>query len=378
MNEPREPMLHVLLVDDDPMLRRALVRTLQRKGYSAISTAESASAALETIEKDGPDVVISDMSMPGASGLDLLRAIRGRDLELPVIFLTGMPSVDTAARAVELGAFRYLTKPLAEGELERALTDAARARDLARARGQTGGRVQLEQAFRRALDALSMAYQPIVSAQSHEAIGYEALMRSGEPALPNPLAVLDAAEKLGALHFLGQQLRRLVAETIAHTATGPLFYVNLHVADLADPDLFDEASPLSAHAPRVVLELTERASLEAVPDFEERLERLRSMGYRLAVDDLGAGYAGLSYFASVRPDVIKIDLSLVRDVHRDPVKREVVRSLTALASTLAVEVVAEGIEATEERDVLIELGCTHLQGYALARPGPAFPDVRWG
>ncbi len=376
MNESERPKLRVLLVDDDELLRRAVSRALRQKNYEVL-TAASASDALERIEDGAPDAVVSDISMPGASGLDLLRAIRGRDLDLPVIFVTGVPSVETAARAVELGAFRYLTKPLDLGDLDKALADAERARDLARAHGQMGGRVRLEQAFRRALEGIWMAYQPLVSTRSHETIGYEALLRSAEPELPNPLAVLDAAEKLGALHLLGQRLRALVADTVATTPPGTLFYVNLHVADLADPDLFDPRAPLSPHAKRVVLELTERASLETVPDFEDRLRKLREMGYRLAVDDLGAGYAGLSYFASVRPDVVKIDMSLVRNIDTDAVKREVVRSLTSLAVNLDVQVVAEGVETVPERDTLVELGCTHLQGYLLARPAPPFPQIEW-
>lgn len=366
----------VLIVDDEPALRAAVSRLLSRGGYDSVAV-ESASQALEEIERQLPDLVVSDISMPGASGIDLLRAMRGRDLDLPLIFLTGSPTVQTAARALELGAFRYLTKPFDNEELLRAVEDAVRTRALAKAHGTLGGRAQLERAFLRSLEGIWMAFQPLVSTASREPIGYEALLRSKEPALPSPIAVLDAAEKLGTLHMLGQMLRTRVAEVIEKAPPGPLFFVNVHVADLTDADLFDPRSPLSLHASRVVLELTERASLEGVADIEDRIARLRSLGYRIAVDDLGAGYAGLSYFASVKPEVVKIDISLVRNVDRDPVRRQVVSSLVTLATSLGIEVVAEGIETTPERDTLIELGCHHLQGYALARPGPPFPTVSW-
>ena len=86
------------------------------------------------------------------------------------------------------------------------------------------------------------------------------------------------------------------------------------------------------------------------------------------MDDLGAGYAGLSSFAALEPDVVKLDISLVRDVDREPVKRKLVGSLAALCRDLRVTVLAEGVETAGERDVLVELGCEWLQGYLFGRP----------
>ena len=95
----------------------------------------------------------------------------------------------------------------------------------------------------------------------------------------------------------------------------------------------------------------------------------------MAVDDLGEGYAGLSSLVTLRPDIAKLDMSLVRDVHRSPLKRDIVAALVDLARRSGILVVAEGIETVEERDALVELGCDLLQGYYFARPGPAFPVV---
>jgi EAL domain-containing protein (putative c-di-GMP-specific phosphodiesterase class I) len=366
----------VLLVDDEPALQRAFSRVLNRAGYTTV-TAGSVAEALVEIEREAPDLVVSDLSMPGASGIDLLRAVRAKGPDLPVVFMTGAPSLQTAIGAVELGAFRYLTKPVDHEELLGTVADALRMRALTRVHDVSGERAALERALASAIDQLFMVFQPLVGASTRQIVGYEALMRSREPSLASPLAVLDAAEKLGALHELGRTVRARVAAAFDGAPPGVCFYVNVHVADLADADLFDPTAPLSSHAHRVVLELTERASLEGVSDTEERIARLRALGYRIAVDDLGAGYAGLSYFASVKPEIIKIDLSLVRDIDRDVVKKRVVASLTSLAKSLGIEVVAEGIETTAERDALIEIGCDLLQGYALARPGPPFPAITW-
>lgn len=366
-----------LVVDDDEAVAKAMARAL-RGTASRVSIAADATQALALLASEEFDVVLSDVHMPRTSGTELLKRVRERDLDLPVILLTGHPTTDSAAAAVEHRAFRYLTKPVSASTLREVVLEAARLRALTRLRTPANAdRETLHAALLRALSSLSMAYQPIVSTATRNPIGYEALMRSAEPALRSPLDVLDAAEKLGALHAVGRQVRALVARDLALAPPGATIFVNLHPADLADSELYDPLAPLSPHAPRVVLEITERASLETVADLELRLAALRGLGFRLAIDDLGAGYAGLSYFARVRPQIVKIDLSLVRDVHADPVRQRVVLSLVSLASGLGMEVVAEGVETVEERDALIALGCTHLQGYVLARPAPPFAEITW-
>lgn len=371
-----QPGARILVVDDEELIRTMLVRSLTRDGYDVTAVA-SAPEALRASEQTAFDLILTDISMPQMDGLDLLKALRAQGRDVPIVLLTGQPSVDTAAQALEHGAFRYLTKPIARPELLRVIQAGLEAR--ARMRGAAApGQPDLGASFQRALEGMWMAYQPILSVRSREAIGYEALMRSREPSLPHPGAVIDAAERLGAVHELGRVLRRKVAVDIETAPAHLTFFVNVHPTDLADDDLFEASVPLSLHAPRIVLELTERSTLEGVRDLAERIGRLRALGYRIAVDDLGAGYAGLSYFASIRPDLVKIDMSLVRDIDGNPLKQRVVHSLTSLGRSLGMEIVAEGIETCGERDVLIDLQCTHLQGYLFAKPAPPFVLPSWG
>jgi EAL domain-containing protein (putative c-di-GMP-specific phosphodiesterase class I) len=131
-------------------------------------------------------------------------------------------------------------------------------------------------------------------------------------------------------------------------------------------------------ARRVVLEVTERAAIEQVDDVERRVGRLREHGFRVAVDDLGAGYAGLSSFALLEPEIVKLDVSLLRDIDQSPVKQKLVASMTALCKDMGFLVVAEGIETVAERDCVVSLGCDLLQGYLFARPGRPFPTATWG
>ena len=134
---------------------------------------------------------------------------------------------------------------------------------------------------------------------------------------------------------------------------------------------------MTALAPRVVLEFTERTALEPGPEVASIVAQLRELGYAIAVDDLGAGYAGLTSFAALEPDIVKIDMNLIRGIHDSSIKRRLVRSIVELCADLGVLVVAEGIETREERDACVRLGCDLLQGFAIARPGPAFPAVTW-
>ena len=185
-----------------------------------------------------------------------------------------------------------------------------------------------------------------------------------------------AAMRLGRLESLGRAIRSLASEPIPADADFALF-VNLHVTDLTDPSLSDPESPLSKIAHRVVLEITERSSLDEVKDARRRVAALREMGFRIAVDDLGAGYAGLSSFTLLEPEIVKLDMSLVRDIHVTSTKQKVVRSMTALSKDMGMTVVAEGVETREERDCLVDLGCDLLQGFLFAKPGRAFPGVAW-
>src|SRR6201999_4259426 len=135
-------------------------------------------------------------------------------------------------------------------------------------------------------------------------------------------------------------------------------------------------SPLTPYASHVVLEITERTSLSRIGDVRSCVGKLRELGFRIAVDDLGAGYAGLSSFSQIEPDVAKLDMSLVRGIDASPRKASIVRSmLTVCQRELGTYVVCEGVETEAERDTLTELGANLLQGYLFARPQRGFRGV---
>ena len=382
----------LLLVDDDDAVLKMTTRALVRRGYRVVACS-SGEEALSCLERETFDCMVTDVQMPGINGLRLLRAVRDRDLDLPVILMTGNPDVATAAAAVEYGAAHYLIKPIGD-QLDRTLARTANVGRMARLKREyveqngsgvfaAGDRAGIDATLDRALASLWMAYQPIVRAADGSVFAQEALLRSEEPALPHPGAVLEAAERSGRLYDVGRLVRANVGQMLEAAPAPWTFFVNLHPEDLRDPSLYLSDLPLSRFADRVVLEITERASLETLPDIRDRIALLRKMGFRIALDDLGAGYAGLTSFVRLEPEFVKLDMSLVRDVHEITAKQKIIGSMVSLCHEMGKLIIAEGVEQPAERDTLVRLGCDFLQGYLFAKPGkltlgPPLKAVRAG
>jgi EAL domain-containing protein (putative c-di-GMP-specific phosphodiesterase class I)/CheY-like chemotaxis protein len=383
--ESGAPRGRVLLVDDEEQLLRAVTRTLIRHGYQVVSAPDGLEATVR-LDQDSFDLVMSDITMPGMGGIELLHRVRQRDQDVPVILMTGSPTVDSATQAIHLGVLDYLVKPFAMPDVVAAVDRAVQMSRLARIKREAfeylnrtgdwiGDLANLEVSFASAMETMWMAYQPIVCWSRREIFAYEALVRPIHPALPHPGALIGAAERLGHVHRLGRRLRDMVADGVGPASEVGQVFVNIHGYDLQDESLLNPASPLSRIASRVVLEITERASVDEIKDLSERIQRLRDLGFRIAVDDLGAGYAGLTSFAQLRPDIVKIDMTLVRDVDREPTKERLVRSLTELCREMKVLAVCEGVETRAELETLLRVGCDYFQGYHFARPGRPFPTV---
>jgi EAL domain-containing protein (putative c-di-GMP-specific phosphodiesterase class I)/CheY-like chemotaxis protein len=374
----------VLVVDDEPVTARGYARALTAVGYK-VSVAHDGREAAALAKGRRFEAIVSDIAMPDMDGLALLRVIRETDLDVPMIFMTGSPALETAMAAIEYGAFRYLVKPVASDALIDAVARAVGVHKLARVRREAvavhelegkpiGDRAGLEARFASAVEKLWVAAQPIVSWSGRRIFAYETLLRTDEPTLRSPLDFFDAAERLGRAGELGRIIRRHVARILQETPPPAHLFVNLHPADLEDDELYADDGALTPFAKQVVLEITERAALDQIHELGSRVTRLRALGYRIAIDDLGAGYAGLTSFAQLEPEVVKVDMSLVRGIDSSAVKQKLVRSIIALCTELGIQLVAEGIETAAERDALIALGGDLCQGYLFARPGRGYPE----
>lgn len=377
---PRAASCHVLLVDDEPTVLTSYARILRTSGC-VVRTSAGVSDALAALREEPVDVVITDMRMPDGTGLEVLDAVRTDRPGTPVIFLTGSTELELAVQALERGAVRYLMKPARPDDLVRAVDSACRvARLLGSGEIHTAvGRelANLDVRFDAALEGLSLVCQPICRWSTRRIEAFEVLVRTREASLRRPDRLIAAAEKLGRLHELGRAVRRRAATFVTTVTPDVDLHVNLHPFDLTDPELYERASPLALVARRIVLELTERAALERVEAVGDRVAALRRLGYRIALDDLGGGYASLNSVAALRPDSVKLDLALVQGVADEPTRRTVIEVLREVCDRTGIELVCEGVEAEADLAALVEIGCDVFQGHLFARPAPAPGVVAW-
>lgn len=378
---------HVLLLDDDTLVLRSLSRALSQ-GNTRVVAVDDPYKAMKLVTSEAFDAVLCDIRMPQMSGLSFARFVRAHHPDMPIMLMTGDPQLESALEAIEVGILEYLPKPIEPQKLRASVSRAVNLSRFARLRREAQDVIASEPppsradtlgaALDRALDSLWVAFQPIVDPRQKSVFGFEALLRSREPELPHPPAVIEAAELLGRTHEVGAKVRARAAEVFGDAPADALLFLNILPQDLLAAEIYDPGSAIGRFAHRIVLEVTERADLAKVKDALPRIQRLRSLGYRIAVDDLGAGYAGLSSFAALEPEFTKLDMSLVRGAHQSSVKQRVVGSMVALCRDLGSRVVAEGIETVEDKVALGDLGCELMQGYFFARPAAPFPPVTWG
>lgn len=379
----------VLIVDDDEVSRVAVAAAL-RDSCNEIAFAASGPDALDLARQWEPDVIILDLMMPEIDGLETCRRLRVDPVVAPtrVFILTSVEDPSARLTAFEAGADEFLHKPIHRAEA------LARIRSIARlnryralleenrrlhalvphAPHQAGSPrpgTELRESLERALASVHLALQPIFSVREGQApapFAQEALLRSEEPLFSSPSALVDAASAVGCLPRLGAEIRHRASQAIAGLAPEVLLFVNLTAAELDDDSLTALDAPLLPHASRVVLELTEREPLEGVRDVRSRIATLRALGFRFAIDDLGAGYSSLNSFAVVEPEFVKLDRMLVTGLAGDPVRRTIIGSILALCRQLGIALIAEGVETEPEREALLGLGIELLQGYLFGRP----------
>jgi EAL domain-containing protein (putative c-di-GMP-specific phosphodiesterase class I) len=222
--------------------------------------------------------------------------------------------------------------------------------------------------------------QPILDLTDFSVVGYEALSRGPEGGeFERPDKLFKVAYDSHLVLQLERLCRTKAVQSTKELPDGRLLFLNIEPETIADPELREAMfSTLLATAglspERIVLEITERTAIVDFPGFRSTLEYLRALGFAVAVDDAGAGYGSLQCLAEVKPQWLKIDLSLIRGIDSDPVRRQLVSSLVTFANEMGVNLVAEGIETREELVAVREIGVRHGQGFLLAVPAPPFPE----
>ena len=231
-----------------------------------------------------------------------------------------------------------------------------------------------------AFSPFTMAFQPIVDVVRHEVFAHEALVRS--PSVSCVAALFGDLQPAQRYAF-DQACRGKAIALAGSLGMESRLSLNMLPNALARPEDYASQTVLAAERSnfpidRLMLEVTEGEQISNVPHLTDVLRAYKPRGLTSAIDDFGAGFAGLELLAAFQPDVIKIDMSLVRDMHLHRPKRAIVRGLVGICRDLGIHVIAEGVESPEEVQALRTLGVKLFQGYLFARPAIAQePPVRW-
>lgn len=223
-------------------------------------------------------------------------------------------------------------------------------------------------------DGLRIEFQPIVDLSSGRIVGVEALARFATDPSVGPDRWFERADELGLRTDLESSAIDAAIDQLSKVPSDAYITLNCSpgVATSGVLDKLLAGLPLE----RVVVEITEGEQIQDYLTLNEALAQLRARGLRVAIDDAGAGFAGIAHLIELRPDIIKLDIELTRNVDVDPHRKALIRSLTEYAAAVGASIIAEGIETKDELRALQRLGVHFGQGYYLGRPGPLQPSNR--
>jgi PAS domain S-box-containing protein len=211
-------------------------------------------------------------------------------------------------------------------------------------------------------------FQPILNIPGLQVIGFEALSRFQIPPMRPPDQWFSDASAAGLRTRLEIHAICRAMEQVRNLPPDTFLSVNASPATLLSEDFADAVTGLDGE--RLVVEVTEHATVEVYEPLQRAIDKLRRRGVRLAIDDAGAGFSSLKHIVRLVPEFIKLDLFLIRDINVDPVKRAVVAGMLGVATQIGGRVIGEGVETEEELRVLVDLGVHCAQGFYLALPRP--------
>jgi EAL domain-containing protein (putative c-di-GMP-specific phosphodiesterase class I)/DNA-binding NarL/FixJ family response regulator len=371
----------VLVVDDDAGFRSALGDLIDvDPRLEVVGFAADASEGAAMVRVLRPAVCLCDVRLPGGGGEVVAAEARRSAPETRVVALSACDDATTIMAMIRAGAISYIVKGAAGDEVLDGVHRAIRGQASIPATAATAVgaelRGQAEQAvgklisLRNVLDnnLMRVVFQSLVDMRTRKPVAFEALCRiTAPPQQPPDMWFADAAA-----HNLGLELElqaiRLALEHLDHLPGRCLLHLNASPAVAVAPQL--AALLLATQPERIVLEITEHTRIEDYPSFTAALTRLRGAGVLLGVDDAGSGFSSMSHIVNMEPEVIKVDISLVRDIHLNRMRRAMVGALAEFARQAGSLVVAEGVEVEEERATLLALGISTAQGYLFGRPEP--------
>ncbi len=363
----------ILMIDDEIdflSTTQFLLETAHFKVITASSPEEGLRKALLN-----PDLILVDINMPGMDGLTVCKRLKEDKAtrHIPIIMLTLDSSTLEKVEAFDFGVADHIGKQFPFEEMLARIRAALRDRSHRNSGESTEIRNRKISDLRDLIEKedLQILFQPIVFLKTGLPIGYEALARGPKGTFfENPADLFAFAAEANMFSELDSLSRNLSIRKAKFIKRRELLFLN------ADPSItntsdfknleFLKGSDITPG--QICIEITERTFVKNFPILSMNLNDMRSRGVNVAIDDVGEGYSSLNAIAELRPEFIKIDISIIRNMGTDGVKQNLVRLLAGLARNINSRLIGEGIETKEECDALLSLGVDYGQGYFFMKP----------
>jgi EAL domain-containing protein (putative c-di-GMP-specific phosphodiesterase class I)/AmiR/NasT family two-component response regulator len=381
----------VLVADDAPATRTALVELLEDvSDLVCVAAVADAGTAVAEAARYRPDVALLDVTMPGGGGLSAALGIVEVSPQTRMLAYSVASDRASVIQMLRRGASGYLVKGAPAQDLIDGLRRCANGRTalseglsdhLVAEMGELGRAEQADSAaakarYERLLKLLepggsTPVYQPVVNLRTGGLAGYEALTRFSDQLGLTTEEIFREAHHVGLGVDIELHTARLAVNGFSpemSRSQEAYLAVNASPGLLYRPALLEVLSQLPAE--RVVVEITEQRQFDSYDQLRETVRLVHDGGMRVAVDDTGSGFASLQRLVDVRPEVVKLDRTLIGQIDTDAPRRALVTAIRHFADDMGITVVAEGIEWEEQLIVLRDIGVDCGQGYLLGRPAP--------
>jgi len=363
---------HILIIDGDKKSAQVTSNLLESHSYKADVTHNNVDALAQI--NNFPDLILLDRTLPDIDGLEICKAVRSnkRLQHISIIVLAKQDVSAEKVKGLREGADDYVIKPVDNEELIARIEAVLRRNQVFRESQDKRGVLVTE--LKEILDEelITPYVQPIYLMDTHLPYGLEALSR------PRTDGLIDNAEflfKTALILDMYSEVEMLCWRKAVGAwkkiANREKLFLNCTPYFIESGRLNkDFLTNLNIDLSSIVLEITERTAIQDQKLFLGELNTLRSYGIKIAVDDVGSGFASLDTVIEIRPDIVKIDRHLVHNLHKDELRYNIMEAVISFCKKSKMMTVAEGIEYEEELDVVSELGVDAIQGYLIGKPAP--------
>ncbi len=381
----------IYIIDDDVQMAEMLSVAVEAGGFTT-AVFNNASHFLSETTADN-DVILLDLNMPDMDGIEVIRALAGKQCRSSLILISGndtsvLHSAEKLARAHSLNMVVSLCKPIQIGMLQQLLkgivTDEFKQQNSANMASSVFTAAELSDGIRN--EQLVLHFQPQISLDGGGLVGAEALVRWQHPdrGLIYPDDFIPLAEESGVIDELTSWvIEHAIQQSMCCQQSGmmPRISVNISARNITSLTLPDQLTGMLMNnrldSSVLALEITESSLMDELVTSLDILTRLRMKGFDLSIDDFGTGHSSLTHLHRVPFTELKIDKSFVTNMNKDDEAAAIVKTCIMLGHELKMNVVAEGVESEKVYNMLVELGCDIAQGFYIAHPMPSDELVPW-